>query len=322
MKSKLFLLIAFFISMAIGASAQRTSDIDGAKDYPLVSRFDGSVIEYYKQVKWDTYKLPVYLDNTKKPNYKEPLELEGKIQRWQYSVSPDNNPAYVIRNFQKAFEAKGYKILLNAKPGVDFDEGGAGFGGDFYGGFENLHLDRFGFAYEPVGNNTAVIIAKTRSGGNDVYIVEVASAFSNTTLITQDVIEVEAAETGKVTVKSLEDGLSSQGHVAVYDIHFDTGKSDIKPESKDALSQIASYLKANPNKHFAIVGHTDNEGDFQANMKLSQDRATAVMNVLVNDYGVSADQIKAYGVGSLSPVSTNHTDNGRAQNRRVEIVEL
>ncbi len=315
-------VLAIIMLMAIGVNAQRTSDIAGAKDYPLVSRFDGSVIEFYKQVKWDTYKLPVYLDNSNKPNYKKPLVLEGKIQRWQYSVSPDNNPAYVIRNFQKAFEDKGYKILLNAKPGVDFEEGPAGFGGDFYGGFEGLHLDRFGFAYKPIGNNTAVIIAKTNANGKDIYIVEVASSFSNTTLITQDVIEVEEAQTGKVTAKSLADGITKNGHIAVYDILFDPGKSEIKSESSAALKEIADYLKANANKHFAIVGHTDNTGDFQANMKLSQDRATAVMNILVNDYGVNAGQLKAYGNGCLAPVASNSTDAGKAKNRRVEIVEL
>ncbi len=306
----------------MGLGAQRTSDISGASDYALVSRFDGSVIEYYKLIKWDSYKLPVYPDNTKEPNYKNPLVLEGKIQRWQYSVSPDNNPAYVIRNFQKAFEDKGYKILLNAKPGVDFGEGALGFEGDFYGGIQGLHLGRFGFAYKPLGNNTALIVAKTTANGKDIYIVEVASGFSNTTLITQDVIEVEAAETGKVTAKSLSEGITQNGHIAVYDILFDTGKSEVKKESASALKQIADYLKANTDKHFAIVGHTDNTGDFQANMKLSQDRATAVMNILVNDYGVNPSQIQAYGVGSLSPVATNHTDDGKAQNRRVEIVEL
>jgi len=320
-RATLFLAV---VAMLISTNlfAQRTTDIKGAKDYPLVSRFEGSVIEFYKVTKWDTYKLPVFKDNITKPNYKNPLVLEGKIMRWQYSVSPDNNPAYVMKNFETAFKKSGYKILLMGKPGEDFEEGPASFQGDFYGSQENLHLEKFGFAYSPIGNHKAIIVAKTHKNNSDIYIVEVISDFSNTTLITQDVIEVEAAETGKVTAASLDKDISATGHVAIYDIHFDTGKSDIKPESADALKNIAEYLNAHPDKHFLIVGHTDNVGDFDANLKLSQDRAVAVLNELVSKYGVKKDQLKAYGDGSTAPIATNKTKEGRAKNRRVEIVAL
>ena len=323
MKIKFLFLATLIFFFVVQVNAQRTSDIDGSKDYPLVSRFDGSFIEYYKVVKWDEYKLPVFENDPTKLNYDNPLKLEGKIQRWQYSVSPDNNPAYVMKNFEKAFKNAGFKILLEGRPDVDFDGGSAGnFYYNYYGDWEHLNLKRFGFAYDPIGENTALIIAKTTSEGKDIYVVEMVSAFSNTTLITQDVIEVEAAETGKVSAKSLQKGIDKDGHIAVYDIFFDSGKAEVKKTSSDALGQIAAYLKENPDKKFAIVGHTDNQGDYDANMKLSQARAIAVRNILVNDYQISPDQIKAYGIGSLSPVTSNNTEAGRSQNRRVEIVEL
>ena len=318
-------VLTIAVIMAVNVTnlfAQRTTDIPGGEDYPLVSRFEGSVIEYYKVTKWDNYKLPVFDNNISKPDYKHPLNLEGKIIRIQYSVAPDNNPAYVMKNYEKAFKSKGYKILLEGKPGEDFEEGPASFQGDYYGSQHDLNLEKFGFAYNPIGNHKAIIVAKTHKDNNDVYIVDVISDFSNTTLITQDVIEVEAAETGKVTAASLDKDLSANGHIAIYDIHFDTGKSEIKPGSEDALKNIAAYLNAHTGKQFLIVGHTDNAGDFDANVKLSEDRAVSVKNTLVRNYNVKADQLKTFGAGPVAPVATNATEEGKAKNRRVEIVAL
>ena len=319
---KKLVLIAALVGIFPGMFAQRTTDIGGGKDYPLVSRFEGSVIEYYKVTKWDTYKLPVFQNDATKPNYKNPLVLEGKIMRWQYSVSPDNNPAYIMKNFETAFKNSGYKILLMGKPGEDFEEGPASFEGDYYGSQENLNLEKFGFAYSPIGNHKAIIVAKTHKDNNDIYIVEVISDFSNTTLITQDVIEVEAAETGKVTAATLDKDISANGHIAIYDIHFDTGQSEIKSGSEEALKNIAEYLNAHAGMKFLIVGHTDNTGDFEDNVKLSEARALAVKDALENSYHVNTGQLKTFGAGPVAPVATNTTEAGRAKNRRVEIVVL
>ncbi len=321
MKKLTLILTGIALMVSTNIFAQRTSDIDGAKDYPLVSRFQGSIIEYYKVTKWDTYKLPVFTDDISKPNYKNPLVLEGKIIRTQYSVSPDNNPAYIMKNYEKAFKSKGFKILLEGKPGEDFEEGPASFQGDYYGGWNNLNLEKFGFAYNPIGNHKAIIVSKTHKDNNDVYIVEVISDFSNVTLITQDVIEVEAAETGKVTAENIKENISKNGHIAIYNIHFDAGKSTIKSESAEALKNIAEYLNNHKDKKFFIVGHTDNTGDFASNMTLSENRAKSVMNELVTNYGVNANQLSAYGVANLSPAASNSTEDGKAKNRRVEIVE-
>jgi len=321
MKKLIFILVGLALMISTNLFAQRKTDIDGAKDYPLVSRFEGSIIQFYKVTKWDTYKLPVYSDNIKELNYKNPLVLEGKVERWQYTTTPDNNPAYVMKNFEMAFKKSNYKILAEAKPGDDIGEGPAGFNGDFYGSQHNLNLGKFGFGFDAIGNHKAIIIAKTNKNGKDIYIVEVISDFSNATVISQDVIEVEEAETGMVTAKSMTDNIVATGHIAIYDIHFDTGKSDIKPESADALKNIAEYLNKHSDKHFLIVGHTDNVGDFDTNLKLSKARADAVMNELVTKYSVKAEQLKAYGNGSTAPIASNSTKEGKAKNRRVEIVE-
>jgi OOP family OmpA-OmpF porin len=124
-----------------------------------------------------------------------------------------------------------------------------------------------------------------------------------------------------VTVKNLDESITETGHIAIYDIHFDTGKSEIKPESANALQNIAEYLNAHSDQKYIIVGHTDNVGDFEANLKLSKERAEAVKNEFTSKYSVKAEQLIAHGDGQTAPVATNSTEEGKAKNRRVEIVE-
>ena len=115
--------------------------------------------------------------------------------------------------------------------------------------------------------------------------------------------------------------LKSTGHVAVYGIYFDTNKSEVKPDSKPALEEIAKLLKQTPSLKLKVVGHTDMTGTMDANMKLSQARGEAVVQALVSQHGIAASRLTGYGVGPLSPVATNDTDEGRAKNRRVELVK-
>ena len=109
--------------------------------------------------------------------------------------------------------------------------------------------------------------------------------------------------------------------VAIYGIYFDFNKADVKPESDPTLIEITKLLSQNPNLKLYVVGHTDNVGKFDYNMKLSQTRANAVIQALVSRYGVDRNRLKSYGVGPLAPVQPNKTEEGRAKNRRVELVE-
>lgn len=119
---------------------------------------------------------------------------------------------------------------------------------------------------------------------------------------------------------TLAQSIKNSGKAAVYGIYFDTGKSDIKPESEPALQEIAKLLQENPQLKLYVVGHTDNQGGIDNNINLSQERANVVMNKLVATYGVNAVRLKAYGVGPLAPVASNLAEEGRAKNRRVELV--
>ena len=115
--------------------------------------------------------------------------------------------------------------------------------------------------------------------------------------------------------------INSTGHVAVYGILFDSGRAEIKPESDSAISQISILLKNNESLNLYVVGHTDNVGTIDANMKLSKERADAVVTTLVTKYGITSTRLKSYGVASLTPVGSNDTEVGRAKNRRVELVK-
>lgn len=132
-------------------------------------------------------------------------------------------------------------------------------------------------------------------------------------------VEIEAMKQ-EVTALDIAAAVKASGKVAIYGILFDTGKATLSPTSSKAIQEIASYLKANPTVAIFVVGHTDNVGDFSSNISLSRSRAAAVMKELISVHGISADRLTAEGVGPLTPVSTNLTEEGRSLNRRVEVV--
>lgn len=131
----------------------------------------------------------------------------------------------------------------------------------------------------------------------------------------------EMAQTIEADAEVFSNDLRNTGHAAVYGIYFDTGQSDIKPESAAAIGEIAKLLKADASLRIFVVGHTDNVGPLDANMRLSQARADAVVQALVQSHGLAASRLKAFGSGPYSPVASNDAEAGRAKNRRVELVK-
>jgi len=307
-------LIAVVISLMFSTNifAQRTNDIDGGKDYPLVSRFQGSIIEWYQVRNFDRYFILSLKDN-KISNY----EVDGKITRIQYSVGKEHSVFEISKSYENSLKGSDFEILttLNDRNcGVNLQEQ---LYNEEFNGLNKLPRE----AQSPGDDEFYYLAAKKKIDNKDIYIVVYTAFERGDLLVTFDAIEVQSIDKGLVSVKDLETDLSKNGHIAIYDIHFDTGKSTLKSESDAALKNIAEYLNANPDKKFLIVGHTDNTGDFDANIKLSLERAQSVVNELVSKYAVKADQLRAYGDGQTAPVATNKTDEGKAKNRRVEIVE-
>jgi len=137
------------------------------------------------------------------------------------------------------------------------------------------------------------------------------------------IIEKEAMKQ-EVTLDAaaMASSIADTGSVAIYGINFDTAKTDIKPESEPAVGEIAKLLTNNPTLKVNIVGHTDMVGDAASNVKLSQARAQAVINLLISKHGIAAGRLIPFGAGPYAPVASNKTDEGRAKNRRVELVEI
>jgi OOP family OmpA-OmpF porin len=120
----------------------------------------------------------------------------------------------------------------------------------------------------------------------------------------------------------LERALETQGHVVLRDLDFGTGAASLGPGPFASLTALSAYLRADPTRRVALVGHTDAVGGLDGNITLSRQRATAVMERLIEAHGVPAAQIEAQGMGYLSPVAPNLTPEGREANRRVEAVLL
>lgn len=144
-------------------------------------------------------------------------------------------------------------------------------------------------------------------GGGYFYITSITL-----TNLTQDVTAT-AAELGK--------GIDASGHAVVPGILFDTGKADVKDASKPALDEVAKLLSQNLKLKLWVVGHTDNVGTVASNLDLSKRRAAAVIAVLVSKYHIAPARLDSFGNGPYAPVVSNDTEEGRKQNRRVEIVK-
>jgi OOP family OmpA-OmpF porin len=161
--------------------------------------------------------------------------------------------------------------------------------------------------------------AKIEKNGALTY-VEV-SAFNDGRNYELVIVETKPMEQEVVAdAAALKKGIAATGKVAVYGIYFDTAKSDIKPESNPALDEITKLLKQNPRLNIYVVGHTDGAGVLESNLKLSAGRADAVVKALISR-GINASRLKPAGVGPYSPVESNKTEEGKAKNRRVELVE-
>jgi OOP family OmpA-OmpF porin len=115
-------------------------------------------------------------------------------------------------------------------------------------------------------------------------------------------------------------GLLTGGAVVLEGLDFGTGAADLTDGSYASLAALAEWLKANPDKTVALVGHTDASGGLDGNIVISKRRAASVRTRLMQAYGIPSAQIEAQGVGYLAPIASNLTEEGRQKNRRVEAI--
>ena len=155
----------------------------------------------------------------------------------------------------------------------------------------------------------------TKNGKETWFKVEIYNDGRNFALTVLEVGEMVQ----EVAADAMYEALSKDGFMALY-INFDTGKAEIKPESQGTVAQIVALLNGHEDLKLSIEGHTDNVGTPAANKTLSEQRAKAVMAAVIKG-GVAASRLSAVGWGQEKPVADNRSEDGRAKNRRVEIVK-
>ncbi|HEX8701333.1 MAG TPA: OmpA family protein [Myxococcaceae bacterium] len=277
--------------------------IKGAKDHPLLTRFESARLVGYDVKKFDELALPagkIIRGKDNEAQFENSVTIEGKITRIAYNYPKDRSALEVMRNYQAAMEKAGVKPVfscvkeacadgfgekISQRMGSHFVQGGEAVSSPFiYGRRDSRYLLSKG----------------VRSDGSQVYVA---------LYVVQPVAEDMAKR------------IASEGKVAIYGVYFDTDKAGIQPESKAALDEMAKLLRKNPALKVYIVGHTDSQGALAGNIALSQKRAEAVAKALSTEHKIDAKRLTAKGVASFAPVSSNDTDAGRVQNRRVELVK-
>ncbi len=301
-------LIFLGIFLIVGPSfAQK--DVEGSKDHPIISRYPGSYIYFYDQKEFDEFEILLgpekifqgddYVKKAKKER------TEGKVTRIGYQAPKNRSVFEVFKNYEEAVKKANFDLLYSAS-GKDFSIS------DFLNHYFRL---RAGWSED----KSFYLSARNKSGNVMISICVLPGWDGPVALV--GIVEKKEMEMGLIKAKDIYEKIKSEGKVAIYGIYFDFDKAEIKPESKPAFEEIAAFLKAHPEIKLYIVGHTDNIGRLEYNFELSKRRAEAVMKELVEKYGISGDRLKAFGVGPLAPVASNSTEEGRAKNRRVELVE-
>jgi outer membrane protein OmpA-like peptidoglycan-associated protein len=340
-------------SVAFANATIPTKDIAGAKDNPAIKRYEGSFIVSYQRETFTDFKVPLSsLEPTERRDAmnnkvhapKKEMELEGAKTRLVYLIPSERSPLEVSRNYEDVAKAAGGEILFSCKGetcGGDPNRSSSGGGGDsslmMYFLVEKELKDasysngacaqtsdiadqRFFTARIPQSSGDIYVTVHTYKVSNELYCKE----FNDRTVALVHILEPKAREQKMVVVKADEMArtIEATGRIALYGIFFDTDKTDLKPESTPTLTEIAQMMKANPKLAILVVGHTDKQGAYEYNIDLSRRRADAVVKALAASHSVDAKRMRGAGVGMLAPAATNDTEEGRAKNRRVEIVKL
>ena len=328
----------------LGANAPGSGD-------QVVPRYAGSFILAQTRKDFDELVLPLgkaigasyYSEPDKKLRYEKTQVVEGRLTRTVYVIPEGRSTLEVLRNYTGELEAKGAKTLFQcskAECGEEFHKlyavaralkpEGAGYNR------ERRDLASNVLEYvDPSADQRLWVGEWKRETGGDVYVSiyvatqtggsrgDVSSALKGRVLAIVEVLETKAMQQNLAFVSAEQIGgaLGKDGRVAIYGIYFDFDKADIKPESDKQLAEMANLLKSSPGLKVFIVGHTDNKGALAYNTDLSQRRAEAVARALATKYGIAADRLVAKGVGPLSPLAPNDSEDGQAKNRRVELVK-
>jgi len=279
---------------ANGASAQAEGheDMQGAKDHPMVERFPGTVLDDAVNRDFEEFGFPV----AEEDGEVKTKQVEGRFTHLTYLLPQTASCTQVTRNYEKAFKAAG----LETHRGVNGPHPAVGWNVGKWISGEGKPNGRKGDIY--------VLYACAGEGGgvSDLYVVEAE----------------EMEQKVGLDASAMQAEIEKSGHVAIHGINFDTGKATITADSATTLQQIADLLSRNGGWKLRIEGHTDDVGKPKDNLMLSRKRADAVRDWLVANAKVAAVRLETKGLGDTKPVAENESDDGRAKNRRVELVKI
>lgn len=273
------------------------------KGHPLVEPYPGSKLLDTKKSDYEEIALPI--GPVVKQKVSKSQLVAGRYTKLSYRDPEGRSAVEKFRNYEQALRGAGFEVVYSCNNELNPSECGSQIS---LGG---------AIPYWPTEKR--YLAAKlARPAGNVWVAAAVGAAFTNIWIVEEKPMQGGLV---KITAEALNRGILDAGHVAVYGVYFDTGKADIKPESADALKEITTLLQKNAGLKLHVVGHTDNAGALASNMDLSRRRAAAVVAELVSRYKIDAARLRADGVGPLAPVASNRSDEGKAKNRRVELVE-
>lgn len=314
----------------LSAQISFAADLPGSKDPLGIKRYEGSAIVRYEAKRYDELVVPLgkmrKFDFSSKVGEFEKSEIAaGAVTRVTYHLAdPTRSSLEVFRNYERLFVESGWEIAWQGK-------GKSELGSSFASLYQSLRDNDQLLAYSD--SDEYFLVARKSTEGLSALLFVTKYEYGLTRgikvtkgdpLIQLDVVQSKAMEQKMIIVpasemaKAIDDG----GRVALYGITFDTNKTEIKPESESTLLEIAKLLREKSALKLLVAGHTDNVGDFEFNRDLSQRRAVSVVEYLKTKHGVDTARLFPFGVSFASPVASNASEEGRAKNRRVELVEI
>lgn len=312
-------------------------DMPGAKDHPALKRFAGASIVGYDVKQFDSVDIPTgtfvkfNLTTGKREFATPPVVAEGRRTRIWYEAPGDTSSIEVFRNYAAELSAQGFTVLYDSTKDAKLGRWN-GYLNGFSFNKAPLATNRSQFVFTGVAmNGINTLSAQRESQGQVTYVHLVTVQWDKPNVAYKarrgayaalDIVDVGTLKQNMVSVSAsdMSKAIANTGRIALYGILFDTAKADLKAESKPALEEIAKLLQSDAKLKLRVVGHTDNQGTLDANIALSKRRAEAVNAALVSSNGIAANRLSAFGVADLAPVASNSGEEGRAKNRRVELV--
>ena len=326
MSNRTLTLLGLMVALRITALA---SDLPGSKDPPGMKRYEGSEIIGYREPKFDEFLVPMGPPTSQDPpKYTKSVKVEGLVSRYTYVAPAGRTATEVLRNYKLEFQRLDLVTLY---------EKGASDGGWFGPTLTHIQVeDKIADILTYNQAQERVLVGKSKEASPTYYYVFVTTyrdgnipdrlqAAVKKDIALAEVIVVTPQQMEKkmtfVNAGEMSRSLADSGKIALYGIYFDTDKDTLRPDSQATLQEIANLLNANRGLKVSVVGHTDNQGKPDYNLDLSRRRAAAVVHELTSKYGVAADRLSSFGCGFYAPVASNDSEDGKAKNRRVELVK-